>query len=73
MKKSRTASAPWRRTTTMGSTTLPTCLDIFWPVSSSTRSFTTTVRYGAASALVPPAPMLFGSASPNPAAIASSE
>ena len=47
---------------------LPRLLDIFCPVASSTRSFTTTALYGARAP-----PPLFGSASPSAVAIASSE
>jgi hypothetical protein len=96
-RKSRTASAPCRSMTAQGSTAFPRLLDIFWPCASSTRSLTTTERYGAARvasdrrpaddtgasdgapfdrrspATARRSPTLFGSASPSPVAIASSE
>jgi hypothetical protein len=67
-RKSRAASAPWRSITSQGLTTFPLDFDILRPSASSTRSFTTTLRYGAAEASG-----LFGSASPSPVAIARSE
>jgi hypothetical protein len=67
----RAASAPWRSMTSHGLTTFPLLFDIFDPVASSTRSFTTTARYGAADSA--PTPPLLGSASPSPVAMASME
>ena len=64
----RTASAPCFGITTHGSTMLPRLFDILSPSASSTMSLTTTALYGDADAAA-----LFGNASPNPVAIASSE
>src|SRR5262249_35067186 len=47
MRYHRTASAPSLSSSSHGFTVLPLCFDIFWPAASSTRSFTTTERYGA--------------------------